>query len=206
MVCLRGAAGVDIFALVSPIEREQMYPWEKQSRENKADYEAFCRYREAPAEPDLCALAAELRRDESAVAELAQSRNWPERRRKFREYILRVAPIESGHPRLCIAPANTSSRSLLERIIGIVNARIDENKDDMAAWGIDELIKFTALYSKTMLEASKFLSAEQPDSCDRPEQLSAEADSDETIEKARELLSIIDCAAGSCPEDRHGDE
>lgn len=206
MVCLGGASGVDIFALVLPTESEQMYPWEKQSRENKADYEAFCRYREAAAEPDLHSLAAEMRRDESGIAELAAIRNWSERRRKFREYILRMTPKEAKPACGRIAPTDTNSRNLLEQIIAIVNTRIDETKSEMAEWGIDELIKFTSLYSKTMLEASKFLSAEQSDKNDRSEQMPAESGSEETIEKARELLAMIDSSARICPEDSPRDE
>ncbi len=176
-----------------------MYPWEKQSREIKPDYEAFCRYREAAGEPDLHALAAELRRDVAEIAEMAQKRNWPERRRKFREYIQRLVPREANSAPSRIIQTDTDSRSLLEQIIGIVNARIESVRSEMPDWGIDELIKFTSLYSKTMLEASKFLAAEPPQRDERPEPMPEAASSGETIEKARELLAMIDNAARSCP-------
>lgn len=171
-----------------------MYPWEKQSRENKQEYESFCRFRESAEEPDLNQLASELRLDSAILIDLARRRNWPERRRAFREYILRLVPDVGSGGRSGIGPSGSGSKSILARIIEIINSRIGGIEEEMERWGIDELIKFTALYSKTMLEASKFLAAEQANIVDKAELLPVEANSEETIEKARELLTMIDRA------------
>jgi hypothetical protein len=169
------------------LKEKIMYQWEKQAKESRQAYEAFCLYRESGEKIAPDNFAENSNSESENINSWRKKWNWEERREMFLDYVARFA---CGGDEGRAVGAGSESKDLLKLIISIINRKISDNQSDLEQLKLDELIKLAASYSKTMSDVGKYV-GQDPAPSDDTEARREIACDDEALRMANELLSRL---------------